>query len=55
VRSFLPRAPFETNNIDINDTMREVFDFLSVQASARNVALYLAPSPSPLPMKGGPV
>jgi signal transduction histidine kinase len=35
--------------------MREVFDFLSVQASARNVALYLTPSPSPLPVKGDPV
>ena len=55
VRSFLTRAPFETKNIDINDTMREVFDFLSVQASARNVALYLTPSPSPLPVKGDPV
>ncbi len=55
VRSFLLRTPFETKNIDINDTMREVFDFLSVQASARNVALYLTPSPSPLPVKGDPV
>jgi len=55
VRSFLTRAPFETKNIDINDTMREVFDFLSVQASARNVALHLTPSPSPIPVKGDPV
>ncbi len=54
-RSFLTRAPFETKNIDINDTMREVFDFLSVQASARNVALHLTPSPSPIPVKGDPV
>ena len=45
------RAPFEAKNIDINDTMREVFDFLSIQASARNVALYLRPSPEPLRVK----
>jgi signal transduction histidine kinase len=55
IRSFLLRAPFEIKNIDINDTMREVFDFLSVQASARNVAMYLNPSPSPLWVKGDPV
>jgi signal transduction histidine kinase len=55
IRSFLVRAPFEAKNIDINDAMREVFDFLSVQASARNVALYLNPSPSPLWVKGDPV
>ena len=48
MRSLLMRAPFEANNIDINDTMREVFDFLSIQASARNVTLYLKPSPEPL-------
>jgi signal transduction histidine kinase len=54
-RSFLIRAPFEVKDIDINDTIREVFDFLSVQASDRNVALYLKPSSSPLPVKGDPV
>jgi signal transduction histidine kinase len=41
--------------VDINDTMREVFDFISVQASARNVALYLNPSPEPLRVKGDSV
>jgi len=55
MRSFLLRAPFEAKNIDINDTMRQVFDFLSVQASARNVAMYLNPSPSPLWVNGDPV
>jgi signal transduction histidine kinase len=55
MRSFLTRSPFEAKNIDINDTMREVFDFLSVQASARNVALYLKPSQEPLRVKGDPV
>ena len=55
MRSFLTRSPFEAKSIDINDTMREVFDFLSVQASARNVALYLKPSQEPLRVKGDPV
>jgi signal transduction histidine kinase len=55
MRSFLTKAPFEAKDIDINDTMREVFDFLSVQASARNIALYLKPSPSPVWVTGDPV
>ena len=49
------RAPFEAKNIDINDTMREVLDFLSIQALAWNVALCLGPSPEPLRVKGDPV
>jgi hypothetical protein len=39
LRSFIKRTTFETRDIDLNELMREVFDFLSVQASARNVAL----------------
>lgn len=35
--------------------MREVFDFLAVQASERNVALYLQPASGPLRVKGDPV
>ena len=45
----------KSKDIDVNDTLREVFDFLSVQASARNVAMYLKPSASPLWVKGDPV
>jgi C4-dicarboxylate-specific signal transduction histidine kinase len=37
MRFFLRRAPFEDKPIELNDTVRKVFDFLSVQASARNV------------------
>jgi signal transduction histidine kinase len=55
MRSFLKRTPFEIKDIDLNDTMREVFEFLSVQASARNIALYLQPSPEALHVKGDPV
>jgi signal transduction histidine kinase len=55
MRSFLKRTPFETKDIDLNDTMREVFEFLSVQASARDIALYLQASPEALRVKGDPV
>lgn len=55
MRSFLKRTPFETKDIDLNDTMREVFEFLSVQASARDIALYLQASPEALSVKGDPV
>ena len=35
--------------------MREVFDFLSVQAGSRNVTLYLTASPKALRVMGDPV
>jgi signal transduction histidine kinase len=55
MRSYLKRTPFETKDIDLNDTMREVFEFLSVQASARDIALYLQASPEALRVQGDPV
>jgi signal transduction histidine kinase len=55
MRSLLKRAPFETRDIDLNDTMREVFELVSAQASARNIALHLQPSPGALQVKGDPV
>lgn len=55
MRSLLKRAPFETKEIDLNLTMREAFDFLALQASARNVAFYLQTSPQALRVKGDPV
>jgi signal transduction histidine kinase len=55
LRSFLKRTPFELKDVDLNDVMREVFGFLAVQASARNVALYLQPAPGELNVKGDPV
>src|SRR6202008_4111724 len=38
MRSFLKRTPFELKNVDLNDIMREAFDFLAVQATSSNVA-----------------
>ena len=55
MRGFLRRAPFEDNAVDLNDTVCKVFDFLSVQASARNVALYVEPSKEPLQVRGDQV
>jgi C4-dicarboxylate-specific signal transduction histidine kinase len=55
LRGFLKRTPFETRDIDVNQIMGEAFKFLSVQASTRNVALYLQTSPGALRIKGDPV
>lgn len=55
LRGYLTRTPFETMDVDLNQVMGEVFKFLSVQASTRNVALYLQTSPGMLRIKGDPV
>lgn len=55
MRGFLRRAPFEEKAVDLNDTVRKVFDFLSVQASARNVALSFEPSGETLQVRGDQV
>lgn len=55
MRSLLKRAPFEKKEIDLNQTMQEAFDFLKLQASARNVAIYLQTSPQTLRVQGDPV
>jgi len=52
LRSFMKRTTFETRDIDLNQLLREVFDFLSMQASGRNVALYLKACPEALRVKG---
>jgi signal transduction histidine kinase/ABC-type uncharacterized transport system substrate-binding protein len=55
LRSFLRRTPFELRDVDLNDIMREVFDFLATQAAASNVVLYLNAFPEALPIKGDAV
>jgi signal transduction histidine kinase len=55
LRGYLTRTPFETKDIDLNQIMGEAFKFLSVQASARNIALYLQTAPGALRIKGDPV
>lgn len=55
LRNFLKRTPFEARDIDLNEIIGEAFKFLSVQASARNVALYLQTAPGTLRIKGDPI
>jgi signal transduction histidine kinase len=55
LRGYLTRTPFETKDIDLNQIMGETFKFLSVQASAHNIALYLQTAPGELRIKGDPV
>jgi signal transduction histidine kinase len=55
LRSLVKMKPFETRIIDLNDTVREVFQFLSVQASTRSVALDLEETPKILQVKGDPI
>jgi signal transduction histidine kinase len=55
LRNFLKRTPFEAREIDLNEIIGEAFKFLSVQASARNVALYLQTAPGALRIKGDPI
>jgi signal transduction histidine kinase len=55
MRSLLKRMPFETRDIDLNETMRETFELLSAQASARDIVLSLQASPEALHVKGDPV
>ncbi len=39
LRSLLKKAPFNPERINIGETVREVFDFVSTEASERNIAL----------------
>jgi signal transduction histidine kinase len=55
MHKFLKRTPFETMEVDLNDLAREAFGFLSIQASARNVTLYLRESPETLRVRGDPI
>jgi signal transduction histidine kinase len=55
LRGFLKRAPFEVRDVDLNEIMKASFGFLAVQASARNVALYLQPAAGDLRVKGDSV
>lgn len=54
-RAYLTRTPFETKDIDLNQIMDEAFKFLSVQATSRNIALYLQHAPQDVRIKGDPV
>ena len=39
LRSLLAKTPFNPQSVDLNETIREVFDFVSREASARDIVL----------------
>ena len=52
MRSLLKKAPFELNNFDLNDVVRETLEFLSSLAVARKFELSGAITPDTLPVLG---
>jgi C4-dicarboxylate-specific signal transduction histidine kinase len=52
LRSILKKAPSETKDFDLNEVVREVFDFLAVQADARDVTLSNVPASQMLQVRG---
>ena len=52
LRNILKKSPSEAKDIDLNEVVREVFDFLSVEASARDVTLTNVPAPDALQVHG---
>jgi signal transduction histidine kinase len=55
VRGMLKKAPSDVKTLNLNDVVGEVFDFLSAQASARDVILSNVPAPQMLQVKGDPI
>jgi signal transduction histidine kinase len=52
VRSLLARAPGEIQEVDLNEIMRDVFEFLSAQATAHHVTLSTGLALRPLLVRG---
>lgn len=52
LRRLLTKAEIQAQDIDLNETIREVFEFLAVQASSRDVVLSSAMSTKVVPVKG---
>jgi signal transduction histidine kinase len=55
LRQFLKKAPSETREVDLNDTVAEVFRFLSVQALTHDVQLVTDLSPGEIRVSGDKV
>jgi len=55
LRSMLKKAPPERQPVDVNEVVRDVFDFISVQASASGITLTSALAPQPLRVNGDPI
>jgi signal transduction histidine kinase len=52
LRRLLGKSAIEAQNIDLNETVREVFEFLSAQAATRNVTLSSRLAQGPLRVSG---
>jgi len=52
LRSLLAKTPTEAHELDLNEVVLEVFDFLSPQASAHHVTLSTSLTPQPLLVSG---
>ena len=52
LRRLLRKSAIEAQNIDLNETVREVFEFLAVQAAARDVTLSSRLAQGPLRVSG---
>jgi signal transduction histidine kinase len=52
LRGLLKKSAFELQDIDLNETVGEVFAFISDLAKVRGVRLHWVPSPKPLRMRG---
>jgi signal transduction histidine kinase/ABC-type uncharacterized transport system substrate-binding protein len=50
--SLLKKAPFEAEDVDLNDVIRETIDFLSALAVARQVEMRASLTPASLPING---
>jgi C4-dicarboxylate-specific signal transduction histidine kinase len=55
LRRLLHKAPAEPQAVDANQIVREVFDFLAVQARAADVTLNSALDSKPLRVRGDPI
>jgi len=52
LRGLLKKSAFELQDIDLNETVAEMFAFTSDLAKVRGVMLHWVPSPKPLRMRG---
>jgi signal transduction histidine kinase len=52
MKSLLTKAPFELKSLDLNDIVRETFEFLSTLAVGRKVELVSGIAPDALPILG---
>ena len=55
LRRMLKKAPTDSRDIDVNETVREVFVLLSAEAASRNVALRNSPARQTLRARADPI